>query len=102
VLRGSAHVYSLLARIPGAVVAPLPGNDQCCGAAGTYFIDQPEMATALLHDKMSAIKASGARYLATSNVGCAMQMAAALREAGSEIEVVHPVTLIARQMGIQL
>ena len=102
VLRGSAHVYSLLARIPGVVVAPLAGNDQCCGAAGTYFIDQPEMAAALLHDKMSAIKASGARYLATSNVGCAMQMSAALREAGSEVEVVHPVTLIARQMGIQL
>jgi glycolate oxidase iron-sulfur subunit len=102
VLRGSNHVYSLLARIPGAMVTPLAGNDQCCGAAGTYFIDQPEMAAALLDAKMSAIKASGARYLATSNVGCAMQMGAALRETGSEIEVVHPVMLIARQMGIQL
>ena len=63
------------------MAAPLAGNDQCCGAAGTYFIDQPEMAAALLHDKMSAIKASGARFTATSNVGCAMQMGAALREA---------------------
>jgi glycolate oxidase iron-sulfur subunit len=101
VLRGSAHAYALLARIPGARITPLAGNDQCCGAAGTYFIDQPEMAAPLLHDKMTALKASDARYLATSNVGCAMHMGSALRQAGSEIEVVHPVTLIARQMGIQ-
>ena len=102
VLRGSAHVYALLARIPGAVVLPLTGNDQCCGAAGTYFIDQPEMAAILLRDKITALNASGARYLATSNVGCAMHIRGALRDAGSEVEVAHPVTLIARQMGIQL
>jgi glycolate oxidase iron-sulfur subunit len=100
VLRGSASSYALLARIPGAQIAPLTGNDQCCGAAGTYFLDQPEMAKVLLHDKITAISASGARYLATSNVGCAMHIASALREAGSEIEVLHPVTLIARQMNI--
>jgi glycolate oxidase iron-sulfur subunit len=60
------------------------------------------MAALLLNDKMTALKASGARYLATSNIGCAMHMGSALRQAGTEIEVVHPVTLIARQMGIQL
>jgi glycolate oxidase iron-sulfur subunit len=102
VLRGSAHVYALLARIPDTQIRPLAGNDQCCGAAGTYFIDQPEMAAVLLNDKMNALKASGARYLATSNIGCAMHISSAAREAGFEIEVVHPVTLIARQMGIQL
>lgn len=100
VLRGSASSYALLARIPGAQIAPLAGNDQCCGAAGTYFLDQPEMAKVLLHDKIAAVNASGARYLATSNVGCAMHVASALREAGSGIEVLHPVTLIARQMNV--
>lgn len=100
VLRGSAHSYTLLARIPGAQIAPLAGNDQCCGAAGTYFLDQPEMAQVLLRDKITMLDASGARYLATSNVGCAMHIASTLREAGSEIEVLHPVTLLARQMGM--
>jgi len=100
VLRGAMHSYALLARIPGARIAPLAGNDQCCGAAGTYFLDQPEMATALLRDKIAASGESGARYLATSNVGCAMHIASALRKGGSEIEVMHPVTLLARQMGI--
>ncbi len=102
VLRASAHSYALLARIPGALVAPLAGNDRCCGAAGTYFLDQPEMAKALRADKIAALlNASCARYLVTSNVGCAMYIGSGLREAGLEIEIVHPVTLVARQMGIQ-
>ena len=100
VLRGVAHPYALLARIPGTCIAPLAGNDQCCGAAGTYFLDQPEMANALLNDKMAAADESEGRYLATSNVGCALHMASALWQAGSKIEVLHPVTLLARQMGM--
>lgn len=101
VLGGSAYAYALLARIPGLEVVALNGNDQCCGAAGTYFLDQPEMSRTLLHGKVDASGESRAHYLATSNVGCAMRIASGLREAGAEMEVVHPVTLIARQMGIQ-
>jgi len=91
--------YDLLRRIPGATVVPLAGNDQCCGAAGTYFLTQPDMAASLLADKIEAVKASGARILATSNIGCAMHLAVGLKAAGIEIEVVHPITLLARQMG---
>jgi glycolate oxidase iron-sulfur subunit len=104
VLRASRHAYALLARIPEARIVPLGGNDQCCGAAGTYFLDQPEMAQALLRDKLAAVEASGARYLATSNIGCSMHIAAGLRAAlpgeATNVEVLHPVTLLARQMGI--
>ena len=100
VLRGTTHAYTLLACIPDAQVVPLLGNDQCCGAAGTYFLDQPEMAQALLRDKITALITSGARYLVTSNIGCAMHIASGLRKTGSGIEVLHPVTLLARQMGM--
>lgn len=91
--------YTLLRRIPGATVSPLAGNDQCCGGAGAYFMTQPGMAAALLADKMEAVGASGAKFIATSNVGCAIHLAAGLSDAGMRIEVLHPVTLIARQMG---
>jgi glycolate oxidase iron-sulfur subunit len=101
VLRASAYAYKLLERIPQAQVAPLAGNDQCCGAAGTYFLDQPGISAVLLEDKVTALKAGQACYLATSNVGCALHVAAGLRKEGLEMEVIHPVTLIARQMGMQ-
>ena len=81
---------------------PLAGNDQCCGAAGTYFIDQPKIADMLLKDKLDAIRESAAQHLVTSNIGCAMHIANGLYEQGIDVEVLHPVTLLARQMGLKL
>ena len=101
VLGDQDYPYQLLHFIPGARVVVLADNDQCCGAAGTYFIRQPELADRLLDDKIQAIIQSGAQLLVTSNVGCAMHIAGRLREIGAEIEVLHPVTLLARQMGMQ-
>ena len=102
VLRDQVYPRKLIARIPGAQVVSLSGNDQCCGAAGTYFIDQPEIASRLLESKLSAAMESGARYLVTSNIGCAMHIANGLYERGIDVEVLHPVTLLARQMGLEL
>jgi len=102
VLRDQVYPYKLIARIPGVQVMSLPGNDQCCGAAGTYFIDQQEIASRLLESKLSAAMDSGARYLVTSNIGCAMHIANGLYEKGIDMEVLHPVTLLARQMGLEL
>ncbi|MEW6313080.1 MAG: (Fe-S)-binding protein [Pseudomonadota bacterium] len=101
VQRAAAAPYRLLQRIPQLRIEALPGNDQCCGAAGTYFLDQPGMARALRDDKMAALRICGAKYLATSNVGCAMYLADGLRAEGIEIEVLHPVVLLARQMGYE-
>ncbi len=102
VLRDHAYPYQLIARIPGVEAVLLAGNDQCCGAAGTYFIDQPEIADMLLKDKLNAVKEGAAQYLVTSNIGCAMHMANGLYEQGMNVEVLHPVTLLARQMGLKL
>ncbi|MER0204380.1 MAG: (Fe-S)-binding protein [Nitrosomonas sp.] len=102
VLREQAYPYQLIARIPGAEAVPLAGNDQCCGAAGTYFIDQPEIADMLLQNKITTVKESKAQYLVTSNIGCAMHIANGLYEKGIHVEVLHPVTLLARQMGLEL
>lgn len=101
VLHCQDRPYDLLRHIPGATVVPLAGNDQCCGAAGTYFLTQPAMAASLLADKIEAVKAGGTRILVSSNIGCTMHMAAGLKAEGMEVEVVHPITLLARQMGFE-
>lgn len=98
VLRQRGQAQALLSRIPGIELVPLPENNRCCGAAGSYMITQPEMAQTLLADKLAHIRRTAPAILATSNLGCALHLQAGIREAGLDIEVVHPVALIARQM----
>ncbi len=97
-LGGNATVYRLLQRIPELEVQPLPNNQTCCGAAGTYLIQQPAMAAALLADKVAASAAAGADLIVTTNPGCALHLIAGMQEAGLAIEVCHPVELLARQL----
>ncbi|HNO75885.1 MAG TPA: (Fe-S)-binding protein [Nitrosomonas mobilis] len=101
VLHAADLNYSLLALIPELEVRPLEGNDQCCGAAGTYFLDQPKFAEALLDSKVTALKAAEANYLVTANIGCALHIGNGLLKKGINMEVLHPVTLLARQMCLQ-
>ena len=100
VLHQQTPPYTLLRNIPGIELIPLPGNTQCCGAAGAYMITQPALADSLRNDKLEALKAPGAEILVSSNLGCALHLAAGLRETGTDVEVIHPATLLERQMRI--
>lgn len=85
----------LLAAIPGIVLVPMDDEDLCCGSAGHYNVMQPEMARTLVARKVAAIRASGADLIATANAGCALQLEAGLRAAGSTIPVRHVLDLLA-------
>ena len=87
---------ALLAAIPGLTLVPLGEADWCCGSAGTYNVTQPELAARLGHRKAEHVVRSGADLVVTANPGCQMQIAAALRDAGSGIPVVHLMDLLDR------
>lgn len=92
----TAQPRKLLAAVPGLKLVPLPESDMCCGAAGTYNLQHPEMATELAVRKLRNIASTGAATVATGNVGCAMQIASEARERGRRLRVVHPVELVHR------
>ncbi len=89
----------LLQRIPGVRPYALPENDFCCGAAGIYFLTQPTMANTLGARKLDALTRMRPSMLATSNVGCALHLEQGIREKQLNIEVLHPIVLLARQLG---
>ena len=97
-LRQHRAVYRLLERIPQLQTLPLNPTGACCGAAGSYMLTQPEMAAAIRQPHIERLQTLGVRTLVSSNIGCALHLAAGLREAGLEIEVLHPVSLLARQL----
>jgi len=97
VLRQHEPPYAMLRKIPGIELISLPDRARCCGAAGSYMLTHPTNADALRDEKLASIKHLDARILVTSNIGCALHLAAGLRAMNLSIEVMHPITLLARQ-----
>ncbi len=97
-LRQTQAVRQVLEAIPGIRLAALNPDGGCCGAAGSYFISQPEMSDRLREDMLAGIGKAPPALLVTTNIGCALQLAAGAAERGWPTEVLHPVTLLARQL----
>jgi glycolate oxidase iron-sulfur subunit len=93
-----AEPRALLRRIPGLTLVDLPDSELCCGSAGIYNLLEPAMADELGRRKAMRIRETGARVVAAGNPGCLMQIRRHCREAGLALEVVHPVTLLARAL----
>jgi glycolate oxidase iron-sulfur subunit len=98
VLKTHDVIYRVLQRIPDLDVVSLPDNAMCCGAGGTKMVTQPELASPPRDEKVRALLDSEADILLSTNFTCALHLARGIREAGRQIAVLHPVSLLAQQM----
>ena len=85
-------------------VAQLADDGLCCGAGGSFSFSQPEMATAVRFRKVAEIERAiefgspkAIDYVASANPGCL----SFLSGSGINIEMVHPVTLLAQSLASQ-
>ena len=90
---------TLLKAIPGIQLVEVEDADHCCGSAGIYNITQNELSMQILDRKMEKIKKAHIDILATGNPGCMFQFRYGARRSGIELEVAHPVELLARSLG---
>jgi glycolate oxidase iron-sulfur subunit len=67
----------------------VPEGHLCCGSAGTYNLLQPEIAMRLRDRKLANIAQTRPDLVATGNIGCIVQLAAACA-----VPVVHTVELL--------
>jgi glycolate oxidase iron-sulfur subunit len=88
----------LLQAIPELEIIPFSKISYCCGSAGTYMIEHAEFSDALSNPILEELKTTGADYLVTSNVGCAIHLRAALKRQGSNTKVVHPIYFLAEAL----
>ena len=88
----------LLFRVPGLRVAVPTTHHGCCGAAGLHTIAQPETADQMASALLGAPAFLNTDLLLTTNFGCAVHLRQLLRRSGRTMEVLHPVTLLARQL----
>jgi glycolate oxidase iron-sulfur subunit len=68
----------LLRMIPNVEVVEIPNAHLCCGSAGSYNLDQPEIAASLGKGKADTIARLQADVVATGNIGCLAQIRAHL------------------------
>jgi glycolate oxidase iron-sulfur subunit len=89
---------ALLAAIPGLTLLEIPESAICCGSAGIYNLVEPKTANELADRKARLIveesEGGPPDAVATGNVGCLLQLRAALERRGLRIPVVHTVQLL--------
>jgi len=93
-----------VARQPREIIRAIAGDNYvelneaswCCGSAGIYNLTHFDTSMQLLERKMQNVLATGVQMLVTGNPGCAIQLQHGCRQAGVEIEIVHPATLLRR------
>ena len=85
----------LLAAVPNLTLVPIPEGEICCGSAGSYNIEQPEIAAELGKRKAKAILGTGAQAVVTGNIGCMTQIDNHLRRLGKHLPIYHTVELLA-------
>lgn len=97
-VRAAGATRTLLTHIPQLDIADLPEQPRCCGAGGSHFLRYPAIADPLRDERLDQVEAQQVDLLLTSNIGCRIHLGNGLRARGQTIEIVHPVTLLARQL----
>lgn len=89
-----AQPRKLLSQVPGLTLVEIADGHLCCGSAGTYNIDQPEIADSLGRQKANNIVATKADVVAMGNIGCLTQIANHLNRSGSSISARHTMQIL--------
>jgi glycolate oxidase iron-sulfur subunit len=85
---------ALLSAIPGLELVELPEGPLCCGSAGIYNLVQPQTANALANRKAELISERKPDRVATGNIGCMLQIQAALGRREESTPVLHSIQLL--------
>jgi len=80
--------------IEGIELVEMKEADVCCGGSGTFSLTHYDLSMKILNRKVENILATDAHYLATSCPSCMTQLEHGVTEAGTKIQVVHPVQLL--------
>ena len=84
----------LMEQVPDVEVVNLSDGETCCGSAGIYNIEQPEIAEELGARKAAKVIATGASGLVTTNIGCITQIESHLRVMNNEMPVMHVMEML--------
>ncbi len=91
---------TLLGRIPNLTLVEPPDWQICCGSAGIYNLEEPELAARLGRRKASALLSVEPDLIVTGNIGCLTQIESQLDRLERPIPVRHTMEVLAAASGL--
>lgn len=86
----------LLRSIERVALLDIPSSEICCGSAGTYNLEQPEVAEQLGRRKAQNILSTGCDAIAAGNIGCLVQIDAHLKRLHRPLPIYHTLEILDR------
>ena len=94
----AGHVIKLLSLIPNIQLLEFDDGIFCCGAGGMQLITPEASNRQLIDTKINTVHRIQPDLIVSSNIGCSLSLKLGLQDAGLDINVIHPVTLLAQQL----
>jgi glycolate oxidase iron-sulfur subunit len=93
VVKSTAALRTLLARVPGVEIVELTAGFGCCGAAGMEMLTRPDRAAEYRQPLLQQFESSRATRLLSANIGCRLHFANA-----TQAPVMHPLEFLAERL----
>lgn len=90
--------HQLLSHIPDINIMESTQAAMCCGAGGLQAINYPEQGKRLLNEKLDSFDLTQTDVLLSDNIGCSLHIKSSIYAYNPDIEILHPVSLLARQL----
>jgi L-lactate dehydrogenase complex protein LldE len=85
----------LLRAVRGIDLVELPGAAECCGFGGTFAVKNADTSTAMLADKCTAIRSTGAEVCTAVDGSCLMQIGGGLDRQRTGVRALHLAEVLA-------
>lgn len=92
--------FDLINCVPDVQIIESNNPSLCCGSSGIQSLDYPEQSQALLHGKLKSFDLTQTNILISDNIGCSLHIKSAISGYNPNIEVMHPVSFLARQLTV--
>jgi L-lactate dehydrogenase complex protein LldE len=94
-LRVGDKPLQLLRAVEGIDLVELPGAESCCGFGGTFALKNPDVSTAMLADKMTAVLSTHAEVCASADASCLMHIGGGLSRIRAGVRPLHLAEILA-------
>jgi L-lactate dehydrogenase complex protein LldE len=98
-LRVGDKPVRLLREVAGIDLVELPDAEQCCGFGGTFALKNSAVSGAMLADKVTAIRATGASICAAGDASCLLHIGGGLSRLDTGIGTRHIAEILAATKG---